>query len=753
MIPSMAPRRPSGRARPSGSGRSRRPSGEGRASPPPRDADSDEDLFEVKKKPARGPEWLPRDGRPAPVDQVGREVRRVVGELREGCSACPYRRLCVFAPVKLQIDMASNKGARHGHVAFLKKGLARLSEVGGDWKGALVGMFTGREKDALLAGCLLAEVWRKEPARLRDLVEYTHERCEVERLKQELVDDEAPPSTESGAGSASARLPAQPSGVDPKRLAERMFRGQVIRAASFLGDEEALRAMQTLLVLDRDEENRLAQYEAVGALALLIGRRLSGSKWIGSLERDASSPFRATFACRDPGNGAIDVFFPYRRGKRRTYLYLRRDRGGQEYLSSIDKVRVDSLLYRIFIVFESDESKTHRVFKELCRHLNVRAGQYNANHVLEGFQRLKRDDLLLLAIYAPALARAVGHYLEVPDLHLLVKFLYQLRSESGRKGERHVPAHEKVVASREEWQELVDQLGPEMIKEVYSVLFRLNSSYKRRVYTTPTYLKTGEVAYLLTALAGWNPKGLEIELKQGKKPLAFVAYGLQPPGKWSQIRVGKLQRARDRAGEAGREDIVKAADQGMHYMAVLHGFKSFAELAAAAAKEGWVPPERFASRVDVPLAKSEDEFTEYPEQDEGSNEAGLEGSDDELLMVVEDDQTDEQGRLLSRRHRRARDDDDEEGEGDESGQGRLMIEDTINIPSRTASGNFPALRRQSGERPSIPMPRKEAPPPRPSAPPPRRPPSGKGLVGRKASGPFDDPESNTGPIELDDDDD
>ena len=44
-----------------------------------------------------------------------------------------------------------------------------------------------------------------------------------------------------------------------------------------------------------------------------------------------------------------------------------------------------------------------------------------------------------------------------------------------------------------------------MVKSVFAVLFRLNTSYKKRVYTTTTYLKVGEVAYLLTAMAGWNP--------------------------------------------------------------------------------------------------------------------------------------------------------------------------------------------------------------------------------------------------------
>src|SRR5439155_16398281 len=125
----------------------------------------------------------------------------------------------------------------------------------------------------------------------------------------------------------------------------------------------------------------------------------------------------------------------------------------------------------------------------------------------------------------------------------LVKFLYKLRAESGRRGGPRVPAHEKVAESREEWSSLRGALGEDFVKEVFAVLFRLNASYVKAAYTTDTYIKIGEVAYLLTAAAGWNPRGLEVELKQGRKALALVAYGLQPSDKWSKIRVGKLARA------------------------------------------------------------------------------------------------------------------------------------------------------------------------------------------------------------------
>src|SRR5205823_5547551 len=152
-------------------------------------------------------------------------------------------------------------------------------------------------------------------------------------------------------------------------------------------------------------------------------------------------------------------------------LYFRRNRDGEESIASVDKIRTDSLLYRAFRVFDSDEKKTWRVFKELCRHLNVRAGKMNAEQVLAGFERLSRADLLLLGLYAPALARAVGHFVSVEDYHLLVKFLYKLRAESGRRGGPRVPAHEKVAEARDEWRSLLGALGEEIVKEVFGVLF------------------------------------------------------------------------------------------------------------------------------------------------------------------------------------------------------------------------------------------------------------------------------------------
>jgi hypothetical protein len=586
-----------------------------------------------------GPELLPRAGAPMHLDPAEKEVRRIVGELRNVCGACGYRRVCAFAPAKLHVELKEDPKARHRHAKVLLDGLEKLRAIEGNWERGLVRLLAAREKDALLAGCLLSQAWRKDPTPLLELLRYTHERCDVEALKQAAA--EAP------EGQPGDFDPAK--GISPEKLQARMFRGQVLRVASFFRDEEVLKAMQELLVLDADEDNRLFQYEAVAALALLIGRNLPGTKWIKALERDAPGPFRATFAVRDPGGGAIDIFFPYRHGKKRSYLYLRRDPGNAESLASIDKIRIDSLLYRVFLVFGTDEMKTHRVFKELCRHINVRAGKFNVNHVLAGFERLSRDDLLLLGIYAPSLARAVGHFVENEDFHHLVKLLYTLRGEGDDDGR---PAHENVLAHREAWLEGVETVGADMVKGVFALLFRLNASYAKRAYTTPTYLKIGEVAYLLTALSGWNPKGLEIELKQMKKPLAAVAYGLQPPSKWSRVRVGKLRRTLERAKEAERDEFARAVEQGMRYMAVLHGYPDFAALEKVAQDERWEPSEKVPKKVTVPAATSNEEFSEYDEDQESDLHPLTDdesAEDDELMVVVDDDQMREDGRLKTQR--------------------------------------------------------------------------------------------------------
>lgn len=626
--------------------RSRRPAPEPEPEPPePAEAEQADEETGFEEK-----DLLPRLGGPGGRGDADRAVRAVVAEYREACGACRYRRLCGFAPVAYQIERnREGEEVRHAHHRVLKAGVAKLEKIPG-WHKALLAILAEREKDALLAGCLLATAWAKTPHKMARLIEYTAARCDVPTLREEarhekgkIVSDEDDGDDDDSADEGDddddgpGRKPPGLGAIDPEKLRARMFRGQVLRAVCFGRSADELRRIKDLLVLASDEEGRLFQYEAVAALTLLVAVRRPGDRWIQELESKALSPFRATFGARDAGGGAIDVFFPYRRGKRRSYIYFRRDKGGGESLASIDKIRTDSLLYRSFLVFDTDEKKTWRVFKELCRHLNVRAGQMNADHVLAGFERLEKDGLLLLGLYAPALARAVGHFVGVEDYHHLVKFLYKLRAESGRRGGPRVAAHEKVAEARDEWRKLRGAIGDDFIKEVFAVIFRLNASYVKASYTTDTYIKIGEVAYLLTAAAGWNPRGLEMELKNAKKALALIAYGLQPPDKWSKIRVGKLSRTKDRI--SGNHELERALEVGEKYMAAGHGYESFAELEEAASsgtlpEGGAQPPNAAAQDLSVDSESGRDELeasaNDIPSRDPDADDTNVDMDAPEL---------------------------------------------------------------------------------------------------------------------------
>ena len=238
-----------------------------------------------------GVDHLPRAGTRQRGDKLSQDVRQVVRELRDHCGQCAYRRVCAFGPVKFQAERGK-RGPRHRHAEILKKGLNTVARLGDDWENALVALLGEREKDALLAACMLAVAWRKRPEKILELIEYAVLRCDVDSLKANALEV----SSRDDMGLAPG------DGIDPEELQCRMFRGQVLRLASFSGDEQVLKSMQDLLVLDADDEGRLFQYEAVGVLGILIGRKLPGQKWIKSLEKDISGPFRATFAARDPGN-------------------------------------------------------------------------------------------------------------------------------------------------------------------------------------------------------------------------------------------------------------------------------------------------------------------------------------------------------------------------------------------------------------------------------------------------------------------
>jgi hypothetical protein len=182
----------------------------------------------------------------------------------------------------------------------------------------------------------------------------------------------------------------------------------------------------------------------------------------------------------------------------------------------------------------------------------------------------------------------VGHFLNIPEYHILVKTLYKMRVESGRRSGKRVEAWQKVYAARKEWAETVELVGVDVVRELFGLLFRLNTVYRRTIYTTDTYIKLGEAAYLLTALSGWNARGLDMEIATTKKAIGLIAYGFQPPDKWSALRVKKFARAKERI--QADSELLRAVDVGMKVMARLHGYRDFSMLTTGVGPEEWSGP-------------------------------------------------------------------------------------------------------------------------------------------------------------------
>jgi hypothetical protein len=141
---------------------------------------------------------------------------------------------------------------------------------------------------------------------------------------------------------------------------------------------------------------------------------------------------------------------------------------------------------------------------------------------------------------------------------------------------------------------ILELYGKEPFAQLCRAVFRIAESYRAGPASSDLIYKIGEVAYLLTAVQGFNAKGLELSLS-GRNPLAFIAYGLQPvaPKESGALayRYRRLSEARARLaatngnGKAhdANVDLVWAIDQGLAYMAATHGFETVEALAKAAA--------------------------------------------------------------------------------------------------------------------------------------------------------------------------
>ena len=517
-----------------------------------------------------------------------RAARDLIADAREKCNECRYRRVCVFAPVSLAADRSRGKRTAHPHRKVLKRALLSLMKATDEWESGLLHLLAGREKDALLAGCILAEGLSDDPELMARLVAHADARYE-----------EALMGSGSRPSMRRRRIPGEPTPppqLAPEVVAVRMVRGQVMRAAALVADEGVNQAVNGHLRFEPDDEGRLHPYETAALLTRFVQAGKPAGEWVEECEAQDRELFRATVAVRDTWSeaedaeeaGALttDLLFPYRRGGRRTYLYLRRNAAGESAVVRVDNVRIDSFLKRVFLLFKGDERKTWRIFKEVCRHLNVRVKKFSADQILQGFDGLEREDLMLLGLYAPVLARAVGSYLEIPGFDTIVKFLYRNRTEGGRRGDEVVPAHVKVFDAREGFEELREVVDDEDIKDFFKLIFRLNEVYVGAPHTANTYYKLGEVAYLLTVLVGWNAKGVEIALKDSK-PLGFIAYGMQPECDRPERLYKRLNAQRRKFKD--REDVLDAISTGIKYMALI---------------QGWDDPEEFIAEMDERLGRA-----------------------------------------------------------------------------------------------------------------------------------------------------
>jgi hypothetical protein len=499
----------------------------------------------------------------------------------------------------LQAEAPPGERRSHPHGRTLELFLARLRKASEAPERELMAAMGGEDEGlALVSGCLLAVANQQEPQKLRVLLESINRRTQ---------------KTEAA-----------------RRLSS--FEEQLQRAALLAQDPgvpSLLRAPYRLRRPDRE----LTAYEALRLIARLIAGENPAVWWMEGVHPDDRPAFEASFLVRDrtPGDdssagpGSIDAFFSARAGGRSAVFYYRRDGASRKQaLVPAEGVRADSLLRRMFKAFDTDARKTHRLFAKLCRGLNNGYKSLDKKMLWEGLKALEREDLVVLALYAPRLAKFVEKRAQFPGLYRLVKFLHRNVAED----EDAIPAHAKVFEHRAHVGTILELYGKEPFLRLCRYLFRVAEAYREGPASADLIYKIGEVAYLLTAVQAFNPRGLEIALS-GTNPLAFTAYGLQPPlGKegGALYRYKRLLAARERiaalpeggaaggngsasssaeefepdepvdaqkagAAAAPRRPIDKAAllraiDQGFAYMAVIHGHRDVASFAKAVLSGG-----------------------------------------------------------------------------------------------------------------------------------------------------------------------
>ncbi len=507
----------------------------------------------------------------------------VIASCRDACPACPYFAVCPVGPVFLEAEARPGERRRHPQGKTLGAFLERLRTVSSRWeRDVLQAMADPDEGKALVAGCLLAEGLFDEPDRMHRLLEGL--------------------ATRAGHAASAAAPGDVVRGGPGKRLED-----QLLRASAFLQDPSAAPYLGAPFRLARPDREVTA-YEAVRLTTRLLAGDLSPAEWWASAVHPDDRPaFEASFMLRDvPGEGrGLDLFFSARAGGRSSVFYLRRDAEGKQAVVPIEGVRPDSLLKRVFKVFEGDARKCHRLFAKICRHFNNDFKRIDKRSLWEGLKQLPRDDMVSLSIYAPKLAKYIEKRADFVGLYRLVKFLHRTRAHG--EDETATTAHANVYLHRESFLGVFEHVGKERFKDLCRAIFRMAETYRPHPAMADIIFKVGEVAYFLTALMGLNARGLEVSL-EGTNAMAFIAYGLQPASERPELRYRRLMKARARveampAGEAPgdgltesgsdagsgpdgtespgsagkastRRDLLESIDLGLAYMAAMHGYES-----------------------------------------------------------------------------------------------------------------------------------------------------------------------------------
>lgn len=477
------------------------------------------------------------------MDPVSKAVRRTCDAV---CRQCELAAVCAMAPTFLRLG--AGRGERRPHPSAEELSSVALVLRGSDpscSRGLLKAMADPDPARAHAAGCLLASVWWDTPEKIVPFIEAIAEKA---------------------------------GGKSPRPLAS--YEGQIVRVAALLQPPGLGALLSRPHPVGRAEDpEEVDAYGAIRAIASLLSRELTPAEWAGALEAADPLATRCSFVLREPDEGeTLDLFFAARLGGKTAVFYLRRDAAGDERLTSIDAVRVSSILARLFKVFDSDERKCYRLFAKICRYLNKHAEEFSAARLLEGFRSLTKDDLFVLAMYAPNLARLMERQLEWNGLYRLVKYLHNFKGVWPQEPGRASEAHAKVFSHRRKLLDLVQGIGRDTFKDFCRTLFRIAAAFHDAPHLSSVMFRLGEVAYFMTALVGLNPKGLEISL-EGENPLAYIAYGMQPPSKTPEKRYQRLRRVAERF--AGSSPEVNSVRQGLYYMAKTHGFQSEEEFADA----------------------------------------------------------------------------------------------------------------------------------------------------------------------------